>query len=376
MASFSFQNKMPVLSFSLILIFALVTSQPAGHAEPFLAIEEELSSLSLREDKLFQELFTLSLTLDNLDREAETLIKEMEQITDEIKELEQEIGLQQRLNQRTIQGLEQVLKTYQRMGPASYLEILLDSEDLGDFLGRINLLRDLAGNTERLLESIEESKTVLIKEKERHDDKIAELAAKQEQLEQTRQQAMALRKQMEERLSSLAKEKEYYQEQLTGMQHTWEKLMPFFSKTIKELTEIIEWDKIPLDAMKTRVSLRGIHGTLGEATFNEIIAGYPELSGVVFRFSPGQASLVLPESRLVLDGVFVIEEKTAIMFQVTRGTFYDLPLDDNSINKLLQNNRLVIDFKPLIGNNVLRSIEIGENKVELLLIPAFLQNQA
>ena len=376
MAGFSFQKMMLIFSFGLMLVFVLVSSQAAGQADPFLPIEEELSWLSLRENELFQELFTLTLMLDNLDREADRLGKDMDRIANEIKELENEIGLQQRRNQKTLQGLEQVLKTYQRMGPASYLEILLDSKDLGDFLSRINLLRDLAGNTQRLLQSIEESKTELVKEKEKHDEKMAELAAKQEQLEQTRQQSMVLRKQMEEHLSSLAKEKEFFQEQLTGMQHTWEKLMPFFSKTIKELTEIIEWDKIPLDALKTRVSLRGIHGTLEEDTFNEIIAGYPQLSGIVFRFSPGQASLVLPESRLVLDGVFVIEEKTAIMFQVTKGTFYDLPLDDNSINKLLQNNKLVIDFKPLIGNNVLRSIEIGEKKVELLIIPAFLQNQA
>ncbi|NLC76742.1 MAG: hypothetical protein GX750_03875 [Clostridia bacterium] len=376
MAGFSLSRTLYIIGFCLAIIFAFTSAQPAGQAQPFELIEAELSWLSLKEDEVFQELFSLSMTLDSLEREAETLARETVQIAGDLGQLDHNIRLQEQRHQRTVEGLEQVLKTYQKTGPASYLEILLEARDLKDFIRRVSFLQELAKNTRQLLQSIEEIKTELAGERERYHEKLAELTAKQEQVENARRKAVQVRKQMEEYLSALAQEREYYQEQLQGMQQTWGQLQPFFAKTLQELAEIIEWDRIPLDAMKTRVSLRGIHGSLAEDTFNEIIEEYPELAGVVFRFSPGQASLVLPESRLVLDGVFVIVDQTAIMFQVTKGTFYGFPLDKDSMNQLLQNNELVIDFKPLVGNNLLRSIEIREKEVELLITPFFLQNRS
>lgn len=375
MSGLPVQKIMPFIGFTLIIILTLAPFQPAGLADPFLPVEEELSWLSLKEDETFQELVALGITLENLEREAETLLNDMGQLRDEVDKLEKEIGLQEQRNQKTVQALAQVLKTYQRMGAASYVEIMLDAGDLRDFFRRINLIKELAKNTHQLLQSIEESQAELNQEKEIHLAKLAELTVKQEQVAQIRAQRMAVREQLAAYLSSLEKEKEYYQAQLVQMQQTWEHLKPFFAKTIQELAERIDWDKIPQDGVKTRISLRGIHGSLEEEAFNSIINEYPELAGVVFRFSPGQASLVLPESRLVLEGTFVIVDQSAIMFQVTKGTFYGFPLDQDTIDDLLDNHQLIIDFKPLIGNNILRSIEILDKKVELLITPALRQNQ-
>lgn len=374
MSGFPFKRMMLMLSYSLVLILLFASPQRAGQAEPFQPIEEELSWLSLQEDETFKELFALSQAVENLERENKKLAHEMDQLMDEIEELESKIVVEESRNEKTMDGLAQVLKTYQRMGPASYVEIILDADSPGDFLRRINLLKDLARNTRQLLLSIEESKNALVNEKEKQHQKLAELTHKQEQMEKSLEKVVLLREKMREYLLSLEKEREYYQEQLIKMQQTWETLKPFFAETIKKLAEIIERGEIPLDGMKTRIALRGIHGSIEEATFNEIIAGHPELPHVVFSFSRGQASLALPESHLVLEGIFVIVEKTAIMFQVTNGTFYGLPLDENTINELLQDNKLMMDFKSLIGSSVLRSIEIRDKEVELLIIPVLFQN--
>lgn len=376
MSGFVVQKIVPVISFTVILLLALVFFQPAGLADPFLLIEDELSWLSLKEDEIFQELFTLSMTLDNLERETETLVKEIEQIEKEIRQLEREIGLQEQRHQQTVRALAQVLRTYQRMGPASYVEIILDSKDLSDFLGRINLVKVLAKNTRQLWQTIEENMAELNLEKEKHLAKLAELTAKQEEIAKIRAEAISVREQLAEYLLSLEQEKEFYREQLIQMQQTWEQLEPFFAKTIQELAETIDWDKIPQDGVETRISLRGIYGFLKEDTLNKIIGEYPELAGVEFRLTPGQASLILPDSRLALDGIFVIVDKSAISFQVTKGRFYGFPLGQNTIDSLLEDNQLVIDFKPLIGNNELRSIEIREQEVELLIVPVLRQNQS
>lgn len=359
----------------LLLILVLAAFQPPGAAGPSQPLEEELSWLSLQEDRVFQELFALSQALENLEREKERLVEEIEGMREELRQLDGEIRRQEERHRRTAAGLAQVLKSYQRLGPASYLEILLGAQDLGDFWRRVNLLRDLAQGTERLLRSIEGSRAALVAERERYEEKLAALAAKEVAVTEAQVQVLAVRAQMEAQLRALAEEREYYREQLVQMQQTWAELKPFFAGTLRELAENIDWGKIPQDALKTKLSLRGIYGTLAEDTVNEIIGAYPELSGVLFRFAPGQASLLLPESRLVLEGTFVIVRNTAIMFQVQGGTFYGLPLEEETIRQLLPDRQVTIDFKPLIGRNVLQAVEIRDREVELLITPAFLQNQ-
>lgn len=364
-----------LLAGGLLILLVLVVFQPPGKALPTQPIEEELSWLSLKEDRVFRELFALSMTLANLEKEKERLVEEMNMRRDELRELEEEIREQEGRHRRTVEGLAQVLRSYQRLGPASHLEILLEARDLADFLRRVNLLRDLAQGTEKLLRSIEESRTALAAEREKYEAKLAALAAKEREVAQAHAQALAVREKLEEQLRALAEERQYYQAQLLQMQQTWGELKPFFTETLKELAENIDWRKIPREALKTRLSLRGIYGTLSEDSLNSIIRNYPELSGVWFRFAPGQASLVLPESRLVLEGTFVVANDTAIRFQVTQGTFYGFPLDQETIGQLLPDRQLTIDFKPLIGRNVLRAVEIREKEVELFITPALWQNQ-
>ncbi|HHY61061.1 MAG TPA: hypothetical protein GX504_10615 [Clostridia bacterium] len=363
---------LPAAGVLFFLVMALLS--PLGAAGPTQPVEEELSWLSLQEDQVFQELFALSMTLANLEGEKERLAAEAEAMREELGRLDDEIRAQESRHERTVAGLAGALRSYQRLGPASYLEILLQARDLGDFWRRLNLLRDLAQGTQKLLRSIEESRAALVAEKEKYEEKLAALAAKEAEVAQAQAQAHAVRQKLEAQLRSLAEERAYYQDQLSQMQQTWEELKPFFAQTLEDLADRIDWSKMPRDALKTRLSLRGVYGTLTEDTVNDIIRGYPELAGVSFRFTPGEAFLVLPESRLVLEGTFVIVQDTAIMFQVKGGTFYGFPLAPETIGELLPEGRITMDFQPLIGGSVLRSVAIRDKEVELLIIPAFWSN--
>ena len=304
-----------LLMAALIIACTLIlpSPEPAGQPKPFLQLEEELSLLSLQEDETFRELFSLSLALEHLEREQVELALEMEKIRDEIRDLDQRIAGEEASRENTLQGLEQVLRSYQRIGAASFLEIILDSTSPRDFLRRINVLKDLARNTEQLLRAIGESKKRLLAEKEKQNDKLAGWPISETDGSVSNTDDLAPRK--NERAACLFG-RGSYQEQLAQMQRVWQELKPFFAETIARLSKIIAQGGLPLDAVKTRISLRGIHGSLDEDKFNEIIAGPLGLPDVVFRFSPGQASLVLPENSLSLEGEFVIKERTAIMFQV------------------------------------------------------------
>jgi hypothetical protein len=80
----------------------------------------------------------------------------------------------------------------------------------------------------------------------------------------------------------------------------------------------------------------------------------------------------IPQQKLKVKGTFVIVGKSSILYDVREGTFYDLPLDEKSLQELFQENLLKIDFQPVIGSNQLNSIKIKDGQIELTIMPSFL----
>jgi len=235
-------------------------------------------------------------------------------------------------------------------------------------------LKDLARNTGELLNSIGESRDRLTAERERHGEKLLQLAARQEQLEEFLAATLQLQEELEEHLVSLEEERDYYQEQLENMQQAWADLKPFISETIREFSLFIKEGEMPSDAMETTVTLLGIRAIFNENKFNEIIAGCPGLPVMVFSFFPGKVELSIPEKHLLLKGSFIIVEESAIEYKAAEGTFYGMPLGERALKELFRESPFRLDFEPLIGNNILFSIETREEKMELHLIPSFFRN--
>ncbi|MEW6622910.1 MAG: hypothetical protein AB1420_07265 [Bacillota bacterium] len=365
-----------IVMISLISIF-LLTSPPPHIAEqvgPIMEVEKQITSLSDEETATLKTLFSLGLEMVEIKEEQDQLTHEMTKVKGEINDIQNRIAAEESRQEKYRSGLRQVLRSYQRMGPASYLEIILKSNSLSAFLQRINTLRDLAGNTNKLLISIKESTAKLEAEREKHDDKLREMDNKQAQLESTLARALQLQKEMEAYLALIEEKKDYYQKQLDNMQKAWSEFKPFFSETIKELALIIQRGEIPLDAVKTTITPRGVKGTIDEKTFNEIISGHPGLPNIIFTFAPKKAVMKIPEKSLVLEGVFTIVKESAVAFIVTDGTFYDLPLNEAALKGLFSEGPFVMDFKPLIGSNILHSIEVKEQQIELFILPRFLFN--
>jgi len=341
-----------------------------GEKSPFEKVEEKLSGLTEEEAEILEELFSIAQEIEDMEKEQEQLAEEMVVIEEEIHQLEGEIKIEEELYQEKRDNLKQVLRSYQRMGAATYVEIILESESLGVFLRRLNTLKDLARNTDELLDAIQESRDRLEQEKERHSDKLNQLADRQEQLEEFLTRSLELKEELEERLVSLEEDRDYYQEQLQNMQLAWDNLKPFVLEAVKEFALLMEKGKIPYDAMETTLTFMGIRGSIEEEKFNEIIADYPELPEIVFSFSD-TVHLEIPEKDLTLEGAFEIVEDSIIEYQVTGGTFYGMPLGEEARDELFGDFPFMLDFKPLIGNNVLSSIRTREGKMELIIVPSY-----
>lgn len=218
----------------LLLVFVIVifcTSIVTGQIGPPGDIERKLEGITAEEKKVLLTLFSLTQEIEAMEKTEKRLEAEMVEIDEEIHQLEDAITAEELTYKKKQQGLEQVLKSYQRMGPGSYLEILMKSDSLPSFLSRINILRDLTRNTGELLAALEQSKEKLTAEKSKLTESLQRLQLKQKQSAEAIASKQKLKQEQEQYLASLKEHKEYYQEYLNNIRAVWDELKPLFSTT-------------------------------------------------------------------------------------------------------------------------------------------------
>ncbi|NLI91318.1 MAG: hypothetical protein GX434_03695 [Peptococcaceae bacterium] len=316
-----------------------------------------------------EKLFSLVQKIEGMENEQTELSKDIETLKKEIEELKKAMSEEEIVYSQKKENLKQFLQVYQRMGPGSYLEIILASDDLADFLRRLNILRDITGNTGKLLDQIQSSREKQSAETMKLTEKLGLIQDKQQRLKDALASEIQLKSGLENNLAALAGEKGYYQESLAEMKQKWDDLKPFFALTVKEFSRVLEEGNIPPGALKLTASFFSITATMSDQSLNEIVAGDPRLPQMVFSFHPGEAEINIPEKHLVLKGIFVIQEGHILQFQAQSGTFYGLPLEESSLAELFRKEQLKIDCKSVLGGYTLNSIEIRDGSLKLSVIP-------
>lgn len=327
--------------------------------------QERLDDISEEERKVLQELFLLLQEIEALERKEAGIAQGAAQIKEEIAALERLIIEEDSKFQEKRELLETVLKSYQKKGPGSFLEIVLSADSLTTLIKGINAFRDLARYTGELLEALEMSQIKLDQEKNRLNENLQALEANQGELRLAIERSHELKAAQEAYLASLNEEREFYQGYFEKLQDEWEGLKPFFADIIDIILQMIQHNALPPDAVKTSFSPFGIKGVIDEAAFNNIFSENPMLSVLEFKFLPGKIQMQIPEKNLKLYGNFTIQDGNVLLLEIKEGSFYDMSLEDASLTDLFNGKAITIDLKPLIGGRRLRTIEIKQGYVEL-----------
>ena len=355
---------------TLVIVISFVwaffgTSMVAMQVEPPLGIQEILVGISEEEKQVLQNLFTLAQEIVVLEIEEKELDAYLEKANQELISIEETIASEETHFTEKQEALKRVLKIYQKMGPGSYLEIIMDSDNLSTLLRRINTLRDLTRNTGKILETLEISKDKLAIEKLKLLEKLLTIKEKQEQSKEALSSKLKLKKEEEIYLASLKEKSMFYQEHLSNIKGMLDELKPIISKAAKEFSTIISDGGLPEDALKMTISLFSVKGSIDQKSFNEIISKRPNLSLMVFAFKTDEIEISIPERNLVLSGTFVIEDESVLRFQEGEGSFYGMPLEAGYIKELLGEEGIALDFKPLLGKNTMKSIKLQDGYMEL-----------
>lgn len=351
----------------ILVLSILISYMPSALAQgEIIDFEEELSTISDEEKRIIEELFIQLQEIEGLERDYENTSKDIEGLKSDVKDLEFQIQEEEEKYDYNLSILEELLKSYQRMGPASYLEIVLESQSVSDFLRRINVIRDLTKNTGDLLKSVEETKEKLLVEKSNLDEKLALIEERQRNLQEILSQKTQLVREQEEYLKSLESDREYYQMHLENLSVSMLGLKELFTKLKAQLPGIIASSDISLEELNPKLSLQGIRLTISEDLFNRIIGEHEDLPIIRYEFSSKNINMFIDEYKLRLTGDFSIYQGHSIEFIIKQVRFYDFILEEKTVKDLMGDS-ILFEFERILEGSSIKDIKIFDGYIELTL---------
>lgn len=355
------------LKIILIIVFAFaLIALPNGvsaDVKPIAEVQDKLKGISEEERTILGNLFMLTQEIEGTEREEAKVTKDIEGLKVEIGTLENRIKNQQQDYDDKLEILELTLVSYQKSGPASYIETLLNAENLTSFLRSINIIRDFSRNVGELLDSVEKDKKKLSEEK----DKLSKSVALQEEKKKSLQESLAkkqkLKKDQEAYLDSFKEKRGHYETQLNNLEQMWDEIKIVFSDIVGDFGKIVKGGSFPQKALNLKFNLPVVKGTIHEETFNDIFKKNSNLPEMIFHFYEDKIKIEVPEKHLVLDGTFIIQGKSVLKLKVKEGSFYGMPLESASIEELFRNGDLIIDIKDLAGDKLIFDISLKSIKI-------------
>lgn len=333
--------------------------------QPMDEAKEKLEAISDTEQEIVEALFILSSEIELLNTEMAKLKLDIEQLNRDSIHKSEMIEIENENFKKIQDSLMQILKHQQRSGIGSYLNMILGSENISDFLNRLNLIRDLSKNTVRLMDEIDVSKRILEREKMELEALIINMENSQKALEEKLSSKKQAADALEEYLDSLEADKAYYEEYLNSIENVWKSLKPMFSETVKAFNTIIEKGDLPEDTIDVRLSLLSAVGTIHQDKFNRILSSRQDLPELKFIFKENSVDLEFPSYNLSLQGQFDLIDPQTVEFLVHSGSFYGLPLSESAIKDLFIEGDLSFKLQSILGKNTIRNITMKDKVLEL-----------
>ena len=351
-----------LLALLIIPTLILTPVKVAANVKPIEDTQGKLEEITEEEKNVLNELFAVTQRIEGLEAEETELNQNIIDLQEQIANIQNEIVEKQKTYDEKLSVLEQVLAIYQRGGPASYLEILLNADSLSTFLKSINAIKDISHNVGSLLDTLKKENKVLNQEKEKLEDKEDQLQNTKDALAKNLEDSRQLKKQREEYLISLQEQRVHYEEYLSVLKSMWGDATQLFTQIVAEISRVVAEGYLTYEDLNMKAGLITMQGTIIQEKFNRILKDNSELPDDIFRFEDGEVVLEVPDMQLVLHGNFVVDSKTAIRYEVTSGTFYGMPLDEISMKELFEQGPLLLDFDVIAGDMIIMDYTI--RKVE------------
>ncbi|KPU44243.1 hypothetical protein OXPF_24110 [Oxobacter pfennigii] len=367
-------EKIQIYIISFLIMFIFINFPLRIYAVPAFpsgSTQQKLQGISQEEKDILEDLFSLSNEIKMMEQEEKKLTLEINEFKKEAEKLESAILKEEKEYEIMLNSLSEVLKVYQRKGPGSFIEIILNSDSLDTMLWKLGTLRDLSRNTGNLLNTLKESREKLGAKKAVLDETLRNTEGMYINLKESLDNKLLLKGNLESYLLSLNEEREHYEEQLETFENSWQELKIMFSGIAYEFSRIIEEGRIPFDDIEVKLTLSGIEGIIEEEIFNDIAKEDDILSLMQLTFKNDRVEVYVQQLNLMLWGTFEVINGNTLNFKAQGGSFYGVALDSNALEDLFKEGQISLNLEPLIGKSRVQSLKINDGHLKFIIKPVF-----
>ncbi|EGK10628.1 M24/M37 family peptidase [Desmospora sp. 8437] len=257
----------------LSLILAATLLFPGGiRADEIQEKKQDIKERDKEIQRLEKEKAATKKDLKSVFAELDQKKRELADQSSEVYELEQKLkktkqDLQQKEEQLTLQEqrYKKRVRTLYEQGEMFYVEPLLNSESLGEFLNRLKFVQMVIQRDQQLVERYQRDRAALRREKQNYEQLLADRRKKEKEARELHAQLIREYKQVEKELNRLADKQEHLEE--------------VNEKESQQVRELVR-------KRQEAVSTAGDSGTYDGGAFLKPVKGARITSGYGMRYHP------------------------------------------------------------------------------------------
>ncbi len=173
-------------------------------------VQDEMSSVK-------KEVEELNEKISNYEIEILDLTNQIEETSQNIDTMEEELNKKQSELEEKEEMLEKRLVRAYKSGNTSYLDVLLDSESLTDFLSSYYLIEQLAESDTKLINSIKETKQIIEESKIELEESKKELESSKEVIEDKQESLEISKQEKNSKVTQLSQEEQELEKKIEEM---------------------------------------------------------------------------------------------------------------------------------------------------------------
>ncbi|MZQ98551.1 MAG: hypothetical protein GT601_12815 [Acidaminobacter sp.] len=341
------------------------TSQP--HAPVAQETLEAIENLNAEELVLLSELFETASRIDQLEAEMAVIQNDISALGGQIEEKQFQINESAKAYDAVRDTLGEILKSQQRAGAASNLEVVLNATSLKDLLRRLNLLRELSRKTDTLMQETQAARLRLEEEKAALSLLFAAQKAKEAELAETLRSLVEARTALESQLQALASDRAFYEANLKKLDQSWSAFKPVFTESVTALSEMLESGDVPTGTIELEFSPSGVQGRITDDKFNTALSSRQDLPELRFDFTKKGVLMTFVKEKAELQGYFEIVEERQLAFKVESGSFQGVSMSKAALEDLVSRGTLTFDLSGTLGKSTLRRITHEDGAIALTI---------
>lgn len=310
--------------------------------------------------------FVLSQEVSIHELQLESLKAEQVQIERSIEKTSESMSQSKIKQEKLLKQYALYLKNKQIQGNYYYVEQLIQSTSIRNFLNKVYAYHILEQTTNRLYDEI-------ILETETLSKQTEELKALKTQnksvIDSTEYQLKNIVRK-KEALNVLLKKYEgdqAFMSYLKALEKRWQSIQPTFLDKINTFNILISDQILPESIFDINISNNKIYASLVEERFNEALKNQSKVADMSFNFSTRGVGIKFESLNVNLFGVFILDSPQKIIFEVKEGHFEDQVLSQMVIDYFLKQQNIEFDLSTMLGKSTIEKLNTKHREIELIV---------